>query len=121
MLFNSIAFILFFPAVVVLYFLLPSRFRQLFLLVASYYFYMNWKPAYALLISFSTVVTYLAAILIENRPALKKRFLWISLIINLGILFVFKYFNFINESVFEFLQIFHIRWDVPAQRKKPVE
>jgi D-alanyl-lipoteichoic acid acyltransferase DltB (MBOAT superfamily) len=74
---------------------------------------MNWKPVYALLISFSTVITYTAAILIENRPALKKHFLWTSLFINLGILFVFKYFNFINESVFELLQKFHLRWDIP--------
>lgn len=53
MLFNSITFLLFFPTVRVLYFCIPSsqlRLRNLFLLAASYYFYMNWEPAYALLL-----------------------------------------------------------------------
>ena len=64
MLFNSITFLLFFPTVCVLYFCIPSsqlRLRNLFLLAASYYFYMNWEPAYALLLLTSTVITYLAA------------------------------------------------------------
>lgn len=51
MLFNSIAFLLFFPIVCVCYFALPSlKVRNLFLLAASYYFYMNWQPIYALLL-----------------------------------------------------------------------
>lgn len=64
MLFNSITFLLFFPTVCVLYFCIPSsklRLRNLFLLAASYYFYMNWEPSYALLLLTSTMVTYLAA------------------------------------------------------------
>lgn len=52
MLFNSLAFLLFFPIVCILYYCIPSsqiRARNMLLLVASYYFYMNWHPAYALL------------------------------------------------------------------------
>lgn len=113
MLFNSVGFLLFFPIVVVVYFLLPSRFRWVFLLIASYYFYMNWKPVYALLISFSTLTTYLSAFFIESKKEYKKFFLVSNLVINLGILFVFKYFNFINESVFFWLSQMNLRWEVP--------
>ena len=58
MLFNSIEFIILFPIVVGLYFLIAHRFRWILLLVASYYFYMAWIPQYILLIIFSTLVDY---------------------------------------------------------------
>ena len=57
MLFNSIDFLLFFPVVTIAYFLLPHRVRWIWLLVASYYFYMSWNAKYALLIAASTVLT----------------------------------------------------------------
>ena len=100
MLFNSIGFLVFFPIVAIIYFMIPTlKYRNLFLLVASYYFYMNWKPVYALLLLTSTVVTYLAALGISKYPAKKKWFLISSLVINLGILFFFKYFNWAAENV----------------------
>lgn len=58
MLFNSLAFLLFFPIVCILYWLLPMKWRNMMLLVASYYFYMNWEPVYALLIAFTSVTTW---------------------------------------------------------------
>lgn len=58
MLFNSLAFLVFFPIVVALYWVLPHKWRNPMLLVASYYFYMNWQPIYALLILLSTVTTW---------------------------------------------------------------
>ena len=100
MLFNSIAFLVFFPIVAIIYFLIPTlKYRNLFLLVASYYFYMNWKPVYALLLLTSTVVTYLAALGISKYSEKKKLFLVGSLIINLSILFFFKYFNWAAENI----------------------
>jgi len=115
MLFNSIEFLLFFPSVVLLYFILPHKFRWLFLLVASYYFYMNWKPIYAILIFFSTFITWGCGLLVEKSQskARKKTFLAMSLLINFSILFTYKYFNFLNESVFNLLDLMNIRWDVP--------
>ena len=115
MLFNSFAFLIFFPAVVLLYFLLPHKFRWLFLLLASYYFYMNWKPVYAILIFASTIVTWSCGLILEQSSsrARKRLFLTISLLINFGILFTFKYFNFLNESVFSVLEYFNLRWTVP--------
>lgn len=117
MLFNSIEFLIFFPIVCIVYFLLKNnRWRIPFLLIASYYFYMNWKPVYAVLIMTSTVLTYCCGLLVEryadNQPR-KKLFLIISLVLNFAILFIFKYFNFINESIFNLLELAGLRWTVP--------
>lgn len=118
MLFNSIAFLLFFPILCALYFCIPAsqlRLRNLLLLVASYYFYMNWDPAYALLLLTSTVITYLAALGIgyfkEKRK--KKICLVSSLVLNLAILFLFKYFNFLAMNIETALQASGFAVNVP--------
>lgn len=118
MLFNSIAFLLFFPIVSVLYFCIPIsqlRVRNLFLLVASYYFYMNWEPAYALLLLTSTVITYIAARGIDSfkEKSWKKFCLVSSLILNFSILFVFKYFNFFTTNIEEALHVSGLGIDIP--------
>lgn len=117
MLFNSLEFLLFFPIVCIIYFLLGrNKYRNPFLLLASYYFYMNWKPVYAVLIFTSTILTYACGLFVEKCAEDKRRkksFLVTSLLINFGILFMFKYFNFINESVFSVLSSFGLRWTVP--------
>ena len=76
---------------------------------------MNWKPAYAILIFSSTIITWFCAILIEKTEIKKRKFflLTFSLIINFGILFLYKYFNFFNESVYAILDLLNIRWKVP--------
>ena len=119
MLFNSIAFLLFFPIVCALYFAIPAeriRARNLLLLAASYYFYMNWEPAYALLLLTSTVVTYLAALGIIHFKGqrAKKACLVGSLVLNLAILFLFKYFNFLASNVEAALQAGGLAIDIPA-------
>jgi len=117
MLFNSLEFLLFFPIVCIIYFLLgKNKFRNPFLLLASYYFYMNWKPIYAALILTSTILTYGCGLLVDKHSGNKnkqKGFLIASLILNFGILFVFKYFNFINDSIFSALSSIGLRWSVP--------
>lgn len=118
MLFNSLVFLLFFPLVCLVYFSIPCtylRIRNLFLLVASYYFYMNWEPAYALLIFSSTVVTYLAALGIERYEYKKKKkyCLVASLFINLSILFLFKYYNFFATSIESVAQVFPLAVKFP--------
>ena len=65
MLFNSYGFLVFFPIVVVIYFLLPKRISYLWLLAASYYFYMGWNAKYALLLLVSTTITYVSGMLIQ--------------------------------------------------------
>ena len=66
MLFNSIQFLCFFPAVTAIYYILPHRFRYIFLLIASYGFYMCWNTRYALLMLCSTLITYRSGIALEK-------------------------------------------------------
>lgn len=118
MLFNSLHFLAFFPLVCVAYYMLPTlRGRNLFLLAASYYFYINWEPAYALLLLSSTLVTYLAALGIEaaeDRKRRKRAFLTASLLLNLGLLFAFKYYNFAAAQLT--LLLHHMGVDMPLPR-----
>ena len=94
--FTSFEFLVFFPVVVLLFYVMPKKLRQPWLLLASYYFYMGWNAKYALLILTSTVVTYLCALLldrIETDDKKKRKFVLIaSLVINLAILVFFKGF-----------------------------
>ncbi|MBR4909230.1 MAG: MBOAT family protein [Acidaminococcaceae bacterium] len=113
MLFNSIDFLIFFPVVVVIFFLIPKKLRYIWLLIASYFFYMSWNPKYALLIAASTVITYASGILIERyrrqqREGAVKLCVAASLISNLGILFVFKYGNFLLTNMSSLLANFGI-------------
>jgi len=104
MLFNSVKFLIFFPVVSVAFFALPVKLRNLFLLCRSIYFYMSWEPKYIVLIGFSVVVTYVGAQLIEKyhkreNYKLKKISLAVSVILNLMVLFVFKYYDFFAENI----------------------
>lgn len=107
MLFNSLEFLIFLPIVVILFFSTTQRFRWVILLVASYYFYMSWNPAYIVLIVFSTLIDYLAGRKISSSKSqfTRKAFLVLSLSVNLGLLFFFKYFNFVIGEVFNFTSI----------------
>lgn len=100
MLFNSIEYIVFFPACVSIYFLLPHRARWAFLLAASYFFYAHWNPKYLVLIVASTLVDYVVGIgLMRTRAVRWRRALLVaSLTCNLGLLFTFKYFNFAVDT-----------------------
>ena len=97
MLFNSIQFLLFFPAVIIIYYTLPHKFRQVFLLVASCYFYMSFIPVYIIILIISGFVDYTGSNLIEkyrDNAKLKKLFLLVPIIIDLAILGYFKYAYF---------------------------
>ena len=114
MIFNSLAFLVFFPAVTLIYFLLPSlRWRNMFLLIASYYFYMNWKPEYALLLFTSTFITYLASLGIERYERHKKLWVTLSAVSNLSILFFFKYYNWLGANITAGLQSAGLAIEIP--------
>jgi D-alanyl-lipoteichoic acid acyltransferase DltB (MBOAT superfamily) len=116
MLFNSLSFLIFFPIVISLYFLLPHRYRWPMLLLASYYFYMCWKPEYVVLIFASTIVDYWAGLRMDaiKEKTRRRPYLIISLIVNLGLLFSFKYLNFFNESLRALLNTFNIFYNAPT-------
>lgn len=114
MLFNSLDFLLFFPVVCLVYYLIPSlKWRNLFLLLASYYFYMNWEPVYALLLLASTVITFLASLGIDRYETKKKWILALSIIANLSILFFFKYFNWAADNVASLMDLAGISIHIP--------
>ena len=116
MLFNSIDFLIFFPIVTLLYFALPKRVRWVWLLIASYYFYMSWNPRYAVLIALSTVITWLSGVLISREESIKRRKLWVaaSFISNLAILFFFKYYGFFAANVNSLFGIAGLSFRAPA-------
>ena len=115
MLFNSIEFLIFFVFVTTLYFGLPHKWRWLLLLIASCGFYMFFKPEYILILGFTIVIDYYAGIWIENAktPASRKRFLVLSLIANIGVLAIFKYFNFINDNITGLCNLFGYENQIP--------
>ena len=110
MTFNSIQFLIYFPIVSVIYFLLPFRFRWMWLLAASYYFYMSWNPTLVFLILFTTAVSYWAGLKLESceNKKTRKAYLVVTLVACLGVLFFFKYFNFLSTSVTGLLRLFTI-------------
>lgn len=101
MIFNSYQFLCFFPVVTAAYFMLPRRVRWLWLLTASYYFYMCWNVSYALLIALSTVVTYVCALFVDRieDKGMRRVVMITGLGVNLGILGFFKYYNFFGELI----------------------
>jgi len=118
MLFNSYDFLIFFPIVTLIYFLIPHKVRYIWLLITSYYFYMCWNAKYALILLFSTTITYVAGLLIEKANKIKdekrskkwkKVFVTISFVINLLILFLFKYFDFAVENINSILILFNMK------------
>ena len=124
MLFNSFRFLIFFPAAVCSYYILPSKIRHLWLLFLSYFFYMCWNAKYALLLLTSTVITYLSGRLLDrvgrsSRPESAKRLLGKGIVAgsflsNLGILFYFKYINFALELLSQLMGLLHIQLNVPV-------
>ena len=101
MLFNSFEFLIFFPVVTAVYFLLPGRIQWIWLLAMSYFFYMNWHAEYALLMAACTVVTYACGRIITALPEKKhkKRAMLAGIVFNIGLLGYFKYTGFFLDVI----------------------
>ncbi len=113
MLFNSFEFMLFFPIVTALYFMLPHKFRWLMLLIASCIFYMSFIPVYILILAITIVIDYFAGMWIENSEGkTKKTYLVVSILSTCLILFIFKYFNFFNESFASIASFLHLNYPI---------
>jgi alginate O-acetyltransferase complex protein AlgI len=105
MLFNSLQFLVFFPVVTFLYFVVPHKYRWLLLFLASCYFYTAYVPQYLLILFFLIIVDYAAGIFIEKSKGVKRKLiLTISIISNVGILCFFKYFTYIIDNANTVLQ-----------------
>ena len=99
--FNSVEFAIFLPIVFAIYWAIPHKFRWMILLLSSYYFYMSWNPKYVVLILFTSIISYIAGRLlaINKNEKIRRCILICTLVACLGVLFFFKYFNFISESI----------------------
>lgn len=123
MLFNSFAFLLFFPLVCLLYWTIRAfggtkslPLRNTLLLICSYYFYMCWQPKYALLLLLSTAVTYGAALFIGNCRTVHKKKIWLgtAITLNLLILFFYKYYGFVTETFISAMSSMGIIMNIPG-------
>jgi D-alanyl-lipoteichoic acid acyltransferase DltB (MBOAT superfamily) len=100
MLFNSIEFLFFFPIVTLIYYLIPFKFRWLHLFIASCVFYCAFIPIYILILFFTIIIDYIAGILIENAEGKRRKlFLVMSIVANVGVLAIFKYYNFFIDNM----------------------
>ncbi len=108
MTFNSWEFLIFYPVVALLYFLLPKKLKWPMLLVASYYFYMCYQAELVFLIVGTTLVSWIASRIIEKSedPKVRKLWLTVTLIVCLGVLFFYKYFNFLADSAVGLIRLF---------------
>jgi alginate O-acetyltransferase complex protein AlgI len=101
MLFNSIGYLVFLPVTVLLYYLLPFRWRWALLLAASYFFYLLWQVEFVFVLITATLVSWYAAFKMGQLPKKKQRrkYLVLSVIINLGMLVFFKYNGFFSDLI----------------------
>lgn len=115
MMFNTLGFLIFFPIVIAIYFIIPKKVRVYWLLIASYYFYMSWNVGYGTLLFASTFTTYLGGLIISkvrNKPG-KVTALIVTLLCNFGMLFVFKYFGFFTDVVIHISESFGVTLKAP--------
>ncbi|MEG2404896.1 MAG: MBOAT family O-acyltransferase [Oscillospiraceae bacterium] len=130
MLFNSVGFLIFFPIVLLGYYALPQKLRKYWLLAASYYFYMCWNAKYFVLILFATIITYFGSIAIskinegslenEKKTRYKKLVTAAVIMVALGVLFLFKYFNFFFAMLSKIFSIFGANVNIGLNLLLPV-
>ena len=106
--FNSLVFLIYLVIVLTLYYCLPHKFRWMMLLAASYIFYAYWDFYLVFLILSTTLVSYLAGVFLEKtqNQAVKNLLMVLTLVVCLGFLLFFKYFNFLSLSVTSLIRFF---------------
>ena len=114
MLFTSIEYFLFLPIIVMLSYLMSHKFRWLILLSASYYFYAYWRFDFLLLVIVSTIIDYWAGIKMSKfeQKMKRRKYLYISIFSNIGMLFFFKYLGFFNEQARSLFSLFEINYPI---------
>ena len=128
MLFNSLAYLIFFPAITLVYYLIPSyKIRNILLLAGSYYFYMCWDPRYIVLMIGCTLITYLDARFIDlsrretekhvpkefRRTGRATLYTTVTIVFTLALVAFFKYTNFLTESLVSVLGLLGIEITIP--------
>ena len=115
MVFNSLQFLVFFGIVTSAYFLMAHKYRWLLLLLASCYFYMAFVPIYLGILALTIVIDYFAGIFLEQHEGrTKKWILALSIVANVGVLAVFKYYQFIFNNISWLAHVLDIPVQVPV-------
>ena len=116
--FVSFEFAILFLVTVPLFYLLPHKRRWILVLIASYAFYMSWKASYIIIIMVTTLCDFhiAKAIHASNAPTRRRFLLGLSLAMNFGILFTFKYYNFLAGSIDNAALAMGLDWALPAFR-----
>ena len=116
--FNSFNFWLIFPFIFGLYWLIPAKYnqaRKVFLVLVSYLLYMNWKPAFAIVLLGVTLITYWGGLRLDNQKANgKKGLAWLFALLAVLPLLVFKYYNFLNDSLTQGLAAVGLKFALPG-------
>ncbi len=120
MAFNDFKFWIIFPIIFAVYWAIPSKgnqWRKIWLLVVSYLLYMNWRPAYALVLLSVTLVTYWGGLVLSAQEGVsdkRKKLVWLFVLFGFFPLLVFKYYNFLNNSISEALSIIGLKFAMPG-------
>lgn len=123
MIFNSFNFIILFPLIFLLYYVIPARYskwRNFYLLLVSYLLYVQWKPVFALVLVVVTLITYWGGHILElrgnddNLKTKRKRLVWLFALLGLQPLLVFKYYNFLNNSISTGLSSIGLQFALPG-------
>lgn len=116
--FNSFNFWLVFPFIFGLYWLIPAKYnqwRKVFLVLVSYLLYMNWKPAFAIVLLGVTLITYWGGLRLDNQQSNRKKGLaWLFDLLAVLPLLVFKYYNFLNDSLSQGLEAIGLKFALPG-------
>ena len=127
MIFNSFNFLVIFPLIFLLYYVIPAKWPQVrnwFLLLVSYALYINWKPAFAFVLLGVSLVTYWGGKILQlgcgddekniDKTKRSKRLVLLFALLGLLPLLVFKYYNFINNSISEGLEAIGLQFSLPG-------
>lgn len=127
MIYNSFNFLVVFPLIFLLYYVIPAKWQKVrnwFLLIVSYVLYINWKPAFVLVLLCVSFVTYWGGRILQRRcdseeitggkKNRRKRLVWVFALLGLLPLLVFKYFNFINDSISKGLAAIGLQFSLPG-------
>ena len=115
MAFNSFTFWFLFPVIFVFYWVIPAKWnkwRNVWLLAVSYLLYMNWKPSFAIVLLGVTLITYWGGKLFDGGE--KKKLIWPMTILGILPLLVFKYYNFLNDSISSGLASVGLQFALPG-------
>lgn len=117
--FTSFNFLILFPAICIVYYLIPYKWRWIYLLIVSYVFYLSWQPVYGLILAGVTLISFFSASKLEQLKEERnkaKKWLIVGIVASLLPLIFFKYYNFINDSVFGILSVVGWRFRLPEMK-----